>query len=69
VKPLTEEERKEKLAELREKMAEKRAVKTKQEAKENLANEAIRRKSGKVRIRSKGLYPCHEGFHEPRRIS
>ncbi|GBE86671.1 Uncharacterized protein SCP_0905510 [Sparassis crispa] len=47
VKPLTEEEKKQKLAELREKMAEKRAVKAKEEAQENLANEAIRRKSGK----------------------
>jgi len=47
IKPLTEEEKKQKLAELREKMAAKRAVKAKQEAQENLANEAIRRKSGK----------------------
>ena len=50
VKPLTEEEKKQKLAELREKMAAKRAVKAKEEAKEQKANEAIRRKSGKVRI-------------------
>jgi UBX domain-containing protein 1/4 len=45
---LTEEEKKQKLAELREKMAAKRAVKAKEEAKEQKANEAIRRKSGKV---------------------
>ncbi|KAI0690973.1 ubiquitin-related domain-containing protein [Cytidiella melzeri] len=47
IKPLTEEEKKQKLAELREKMAEKRAVKAKEEAKEQKANDAIRRKSGK----------------------
>ncbi|OAX35414.1 DNA-binding protein [Rhizopogon vinicolor AM-OR11-026] len=47
VKPLTEEEKKQKLAELREKMAAKRSVKSEQEAKEARANEAIRRKSGK----------------------
>jgi UBX domain-containing protein 1/4 len=45
---LTEEEKKQKLAELREKMAAKRAVKAKEEAKESKANEAIRRKGGKV---------------------
>lgn len=48
IKPLTEEEKKQKLAELREKMAAKRAVKAKEEAKEARANEAIRRKGGKV---------------------
>ena len=48
IKPLTEEEKKQKLADLREKMAAKRAVKAKEEAKEARANEAIRRKSGKV---------------------
>ncbi|EMD38961.1 hypothetical protein CERSUDRAFT_112675 [Gelatoporia subvermispora B] len=47
VKPLTEEEKRQKLAELREKMAAKRSVKAKEEARENLANEAIRRKAGK----------------------
>lgn len=47
IKPLTEEEKKQKLAELREKMAAKRAAKAKEEAKEQRANEAIRRKSGK----------------------
>jgi len=47
VKPLTEEERVQKLAELREKMAAKRAVKAKEEAKEHQANEALRRKAGK----------------------
>ncbi|EGN97022.1 hypothetical protein SERLA73DRAFT_185304 [Serpula lacrymans var. lacrymans S7.3] len=47
VKPLTEEEKVQKLAELREKMAAKRAVKAKEEAKENKANEALRRKAGK----------------------
>lgn len=48
VKPLTEEEKRQKLAELREKMAAKRAVKAKEDARENLANEAIRRKAGRV---------------------
>ncbi|EIW59780.1 uncharacterized protein TRAVEDRAFT_28791 [Trametes versicolor FP-101664 SS1] len=47
IKPLTEEEKKAKLADLREKLAQKRAVKAKEDAKENLANEAIRRKAGR----------------------
>ncbi|KAI0766164.1 ubiquitin-related domain-containing protein [Trametes elegans] len=47
IKPLTEEEKKQKLAELREKLAAKRAVKAKEDAKETLANEAIRRKAGR----------------------
>ncbi|KZT69290.1 hypothetical protein DAEQUDRAFT_726872 [Daedalea quercina L-15889] len=47
IKPLTEEEKKQKLAELREKMAAKRAAKAKEDAKEHLANEAIRRKGGR----------------------
>lgn len=47
IKPLTEDEKKEKLAELREKMAAKRAVKAQEDAKEAKANEEIRRKSGK----------------------
>jgi UBX domain-containing protein 1/4 len=45
---LTEEEKKEKLAELRERMAAKRAVKAEEDKQEAKANEAIRRKSGKV---------------------
>ena len=49
IKPLTEEEKKEKLAELRARMASKRQVKAKEDAKEAQANEAIRRKAGKVR--------------------
>ena len=49
IKPLTEEEKKQKLADLREKMAVKRAAKAKEDAKETLANEHIRRKAGKVR--------------------
>lgn len=47
VKPLTEEEKKEKLTELKTKMAEKRATKAAEDAKAAQANEAIRRKSGK----------------------
>jgi len=47
IKPLTEEEKKAKLEELRSKMSEKRAVKAKQEAEENKANDAIRRKAGR----------------------
>ncbi|KAH0836830.1 ubiquitin-related domain-containing protein [Lanmaoa asiatica] len=47
IKPLTEEEKKEKLAELRAKMAAKRAVKSEQDAKEAKANENLRRKQGK----------------------
>lgn len=61
IKPLTEEEKKQKLAELREKMSEKRAVKAQQEARENLANETIRRKAGKVGTTAS----CHSS---PRRI-
>ena len=49
IKPLTEEERQQKLAELRDKMTEKRARKAAEEAKEAKANELIRRKAGKVR--------------------
>lgn len=48
IQPLTEEEKKEKLAELRAKMAAKRAVKAEEDAKEALANEKIRRKQGNV---------------------
>jgi hypothetical protein len=50
VKPLTEEEKKQKLAELRDKMSEKRMRKAEEEAKEAKANELIRRKAGKVRV-------------------
>ena len=49
IKPLTEEEKKQKLAELKERMAAKKAAKAKEEAKESVANEAIRRKAGRVR--------------------
>ena len=47
IKPLTEEEKKARLDELRAKMAEKRATKGKQELEDNKANEALRRKAGK----------------------
>ncbi|KAH8833344.1 ubiquitin-related domain-containing protein [Flagelloscypha sp. PMI_526] len=47
IKPLTEEEKKQKLAELREKMAAKRALKEQEAAKDNIANENLRRKAGK----------------------
>ncbi|KAJ3881561.1 ubiquitin-related domain-containing protein [Lentinula edodes] len=47
VKPLTEEEKKKRLAELRAKMAEKRSRKTIEEAAEQKANEQLRRKAGK----------------------
>jgi len=46
IKPLTEEEKKQKLEELRVRMQEKRAAKTAEEAKEAKANELIRRKGG-----------------------
>ena len=49
IKPLTEEEKKQKLTELRDKMSEKRAKKAAEEAQEAKANELIRRKAGKVR--------------------
>ncbi|KAF7985786.1 hypothetical protein HWV62_413 [Athelia sp. TMB] len=47
IKPLTEEEKAEKLKELREKMAAKRAKKAEEELKEQKVNENLRRKSGK----------------------
>jgi UBX domain-containing protein 1/4 len=50
IKPLTEEEKVQKLAELRGKMSEKRVRKAAEEAKEAKANELIRRKAGKVRL-------------------
>ena len=50
IKPLTEEEKAQKLADLREKMTSKRALKAAEEAKEAKANELIRRKAGKVRF-------------------
>lgn len=50
IKPLTEEEKKQKLEELRVKMAEKKTRKAAEDAKENKANELIRRKAGQVSI-------------------
>ncbi|KAI8450472.1 hypothetical protein BY996DRAFT_4587403, partial [Phakopsora pachyrhizi] len=47
IKPLTEQERQERLEELRLKMESKRAAKAKVDAEEAKANEAIRRKAGK----------------------
>ena len=52
IKPLTEEEKKEKLAELKARMAEKREKQAAEEAKQAQANEQIRRKSGKVTHKS-----------------
>ncbi|KAJ1306824.1 hypothetical protein OPQ81_007810 [Rhizoctonia solani] len=46
IKPLTEEQKKQKLAELRQRMEEKRAAKALEDAKEARANELIRRKGG-----------------------
>ncbi|KAG6381781.1 ubiquitin-related domain-containing protein [Boletus reticuloceps] len=46
IKPLTEDEKREKLAELREKMAAKRALKTEQDTQEAKEKEKIRRKQG-----------------------
>ncbi|KAK2462749.1 hypothetical protein APHAL10511_005267 [Amanita phalloides] len=47
IKPLTEEEKNQKLVDLREKMSEKRVQKAAEDAKEQKANEALRRKAGK----------------------
>ncbi|KDQ61906.1 hypothetical protein JAAARDRAFT_150857 [Jaapia argillacea MUCL 33604] len=47
IKPLTEEEKKQRLEELRTKMSEKKARKAVEDAKEQRANEEIRRKAGK----------------------
>jgi ribosomal protein L29 len=49
IKPLTEEEKKATLAELRQKLAEKRAKQSVEEIQVNKANEALRRKAGQVR--------------------
>ncbi|KAH8552212.1 ubiquitin-related domain-containing protein [Umbelopsis sp. PMI_123] len=46
IKPLTEEEKKEKLAELKARLAEKRALRELQEKEEAKSNEKIRRKTG-----------------------
>jgi len=46
---LTEEEKKAKLAELRQKLAEKRAKQSKEDVQANKANEALRRKAGQVK--------------------
>ncbi|WFC94017.1 hypothetical protein MBRA1_000644 [Malassezia brasiliensis] len=46
IKPLTEEEKKQRLSELRAKMQEKRAKQATQDAEERRANELIRRKAG-----------------------
>ncbi len=40
-------------------MAAKRAAKAKEEAKETIANEAIRRKAGKVRLLLSGCRTCN----------
>lgn len=58
VKPLTEEEKVQRLAELRERMALKRSVKAVEEAKETKANEAIRRKAGRVSYCALGIDIC-----------
>lgn len=55
VKPLTEEEKKQKLAELREKMNQKRAAKAIADTAENKENEKIRRRAGKVRALTASL--------------
>lgn len=52
---MTEEEKKAKLQELREKLAEKRALQAKEDVKATKANEALRRKAGQVSI-LKGLH-------------
>lgn len=48
IKPLTEEEKKQRLEELRQRAVEKKATKAVQEAEENKANEKIRRRAGQV---------------------
>lgn len=65
---MTEEEKKAKLADLREKLVQKRAVKAKEDAKENLANEAIRRKAGRVSERPLATRG-HNLMHHPHRTS
>jgi len=64
IKPLTEEEKQQKLVELRDKMSEKRAKKAAEEAKEAKANELIRRKAGKVRtVNLFSFTPTHYSHH------
>jgi ribosomal protein L29 len=67
IKPLTEEEKKQKLDELRDKMAEKRANKAAEEAKEAKANELIRRKAGKVRTVNPSLFTPTQFAHRKQR--
>ncbi|PFH46668.1 hypothetical protein AMATHDRAFT_69297 [Amanita thiersii Skay4041] len=47
IKPLTESEKAQKLADLRDKLAQKRRLRASEEAKEHQANEVLRRKAGK----------------------
>ena len=64
IKPLTEEEKQQKLAELRDKMSEKRVRKAAEETKEAKANELIRRKAGKVRtVNFFSFTPTHCSHH------
>ncbi|CAO3664358.1 unnamed protein product [Umbelopsis ramanniana] len=53
IKPLSEEEKKEKLAELKARLAEKRALREVQEKEEKKSNEKIRRKTGQEVILAK----------------
>ena len=57
IKPLTEEEKQERLSELRQKLDEKRARKKEEELKEQKVNENLRRKAGKAG------YPSHTVAH------
>jgi len=64
IKPLTEEEKKERLAELRAKMEEKRARKAIDDAAEQKANESLRRKAGKDMAKVKEDLQTKEAIKE-----
>ncbi|KAE9392890.1 hypothetical protein BT96DRAFT_979173 [Gymnopus androsaceus JB14] len=64
IKPLTEEEKKERLAELRAKMDEKRARKAIDDAAEQKANESLRRKAGKDMAKVKEDLQAKEAIKE-----
>ncbi|KAK4687826.1 UBX domain-containing protein 1/4, partial [Tremellales sp. Uapishka_1] len=67
IKPLTEEEKKEKLADLRKKLAEKRARQAGEQAKENKANESLRRMAGRDASKIKEDLEVKEALKEAER--
>jgi hypothetical protein len=60
IKPLTEEEKRTKLAEMRQKVAEKRAAQAQVDAKENRANDVSLRSVYSARRTTAHLYRCSD---------